>query len=194
MRSLRAFIGALLVVLSYPLALGTQLVFGAGAETVIHFVTGAGFVVVATSVFDFALPRWVNLVGAIAAGLFGVVFLLQGVADVTKIEGIRFVAFDLLGQWPERILPYFVYVWFIALLLLDSTGRSRVLGWIIMPIVVVVELVTLGALLLQIPMVNLKVVLLLPFVWLLFEAGERRPVPAIAPRDEGAARSDDPAR
>ncbi len=193
MRSPRGFIGALLVVLSYPLALGTQLVFGAGAETVIHFVTGAGFVVFATAAFDFGLPRWVEVIGAVAAGLFGVIFLLQGVADVTRLEAARFVAFDLLGQWPERILPYFVYVWFIALLLLASTGKSRVLGWIIIPVVVVVELITLGALVLGIPMVNLKIVLLLPFVWLLFEAGERAPSPTVTPRDGGPSLSGSPA-
>ncbi|MGW4928451.1 hypothetical protein ACWEOH_04785 [Agromyces sp. NPDC004153] len=185
MRSPRAFIGAATIVLSYPLALGVQLLFGGGAPTVIHFVTGAGFVIFATSAFDFGLPRWIGVIGAVAAGAFGLIFLLQGVADVTRLEGLRFVAFDVLGQWAERILPYFVYLWFIALLLLASTGKSRVLGWVIMPIVVVVELVTLVSLLLAIPIVNLKVVLLLPFVWLLFESAERRPAPADASREAG---------
>ncbi|MFE6256431.1 hypothetical protein [Agromyces sp. NPDC057865] len=158
-----------------------QLLFGGGADTVIHFVLGAGFVVFATSVFDFGLPRWINVIGAVAAGAFGLIFILQGVADVTRLEGIRDIAFGVFGQWPERILPYFVYVWFIALLLLDSRGKSRILGWVIMPIVVVVELATLVSLLLAIPMVNLKVVLLLPFVWLLFESAEREPAPSSDP-------------
>lgn len=170
---------------SYPLAIGVQLLFGGGADTVLHFVTGAGFVIFATSVVDFALPRWINVIGAVAAGAFGVVFILQGVADVTRLEGLRDIVFGVLGQWPERILPYFVYLWFIALLLLDSRGKSRILGWVLMPIVVVVELVTLVSLLLAIPMVNLKVVILLPFVWLLFESAKREPAPSDAPGDVG---------
>ena len=193
MTSPRGFIGALTIVLSYPLALAVELLFGGGAATVIHFVTGAGFLIFATSAFDFGLPRWIGVIGGVAAGAFGVIFVLQGVADVTRLEGLRFVAFDVLGQWAERILPYFVYLWFIALLLLASAGKSRILGWVVMPIVVVVELATLVALVLGIPMVNLKVVILLPFVWLLFEAAERGPAPAIEARDDGEPVAEGPA-
>ena len=171
--------------LSYPLAIAVQLLFGGGADTVIHFVMGAGFVIFATSVFDFGLPRWVNVIGAVAAGAFGVIFILQGLSDVTRLEGLRYVAFELLGQQVERILPYVVYLWFIALLLLSSTGKSRVLGWVVLPIVVLVEIATLVSLLLAIPMVNLKVVILLPFVWLLFESAKREPAQSVAPGDDG---------
>jgi hypothetical protein len=184
MRSPRAFIGSATIVLSYPIAIGVQLLFGGGADTVIHFVMGAGFVIFATSVFDFELPRWVNVIGAVAAGAFGVIFLLQGLSDVTRFEGLRYVAFDILGQQLERILPYVVYLWFIALLLLSSSGKSRVLGWVVMPIVVLVEIATLVSLLLAIPMVNLKVVILLPFVWLLFESAKREPAQSVAPGDD----------
>ena len=185
MRSPRAFIGSAAIVLSYPLAIAVQLLFGGGADTVIHFVMGAGFVIFATSVFDFGLPRWVNVIGAVAAGAFGVIFIMQGLSDVTRLEGLRYVAFELLGQQVERILPYVVYLWFIALLLLSSTGKSRVLGWVVMPIVVLVEIATLVSLLLAIPMVNLKVVILLPFVWLLFESAKREPAPSVAPGYDG---------
>lgn len=190
MRSIRAFIGAATIVVSYPLALGVEMIFGGGAPTVIHFVTGAGFVVFATSVFDFDLPRWVNVIGAVAAGVFGVIFLLQGVSDVTGLEGLRYVAFDLMGHWPERLLPYVVYLWFIALLLLASTGKSRVLGWVVMVIVVGLEIASLVTMVLGIPMVNVKVVILLPFVWLLFESAKRRPAPSVALRDDGSPASE----
>ena len=125
MRSIKAFVAAATIVLSYPLALGAQQLFDGGAETVIHFVTGAGFVLFATSVFDFELPRWVNVIGAVAAAAFGAIFLMQGVVDLTNIEPLRVLAFDVLGHHVERLLPDVVYLWFAALLLLDSAGRSR---------------------------------------------------------------------
>lgn len=185
MRSPHAFVGAATIVLSYPLALGVELIFGGGAPTVIHFVTGAGFVIFATSVFDFGLPRWVNVIGAVAAGAFGVIFLLQGLSDVTRLEGLQYVAFELLGHWPERLLPYVVYLWFIALLLLVSKGKSRVMGWVVMVIVVGLEIASLVSLVLGIPMANVKVVILLPFVWLLFESAKSKLAPSDSVRDRG---------
>jgi hypothetical protein len=137
MRSIRAFIGAATVVLSYPAAIAVQQLFGTGADTVIHLVTGTGFLVVAASVFDLELPRWVHVVGAVAAGAFGLLFVLQGVADLTQLEWLRYLAFDVLGQHVERLLPDVVY------LLGDSRGRSRVLGWVVMIVVVGAELATL---------------------------------------------------
>ena len=95
------------------------------------------------------------------------------------------MAFDILGQWPERLLPYVVYLWFIALLLLASTGKSRVLGWVVMVIVVGLEVASLISMALGIPMVNVKVVILLPFVWLLFESAKSKPAPSDSLRGAG---------
>jgi hypothetical protein len=67
-----------------------------------------------------------------------------------------------------------VYLWFAVLLLLDSTGRSRVLGWVVMLLVAAAELGTLAAVLFQFSFPNVKVLVLLPFVWLLVESAERR--------------------
>ena len=173
MRSPRAFIAAATIVASYPGALAVQALVGGGAETVIHLVAGAGFGLFALSVVDFELPRWVNAIGAVAAGLFGAIFLLQGISDLTDIEGVRVVAFDVLGHHVERLLPDVVYLWFVALLLWASTGRSRILGWVVMTIVVLTELATLAALIFDFTLPNLKVVILLPFVWLLFESAKR---------------------
>jgi hypothetical protein len=173
MRSSRAFVGAATVVLSYPAAIAVQQLFGSGADTVIHLVTGTGFLVVAASMFDFDLPRWINVVGAVAAGAFGLIFVLQGVADLTQLEWLRYLAFDVLGRHVERLLPDVVYLWFVALLLGDSRGRSRVLGWVVMVAVVGVEMVTLVTLLMGSPIAGVKLVILLPFVWLLVESGKR---------------------
>ncbi len=174
MRSRRALVAAAVILLSYPVALATQFLFGRGADTVIHFVTGLGFLVFASSVFDFALPRWVNIVGAIAAAGFGTIFVLQGLSDVTQVEGLRHLAFDVLGRHVERLLPDVVYLWFLALLVLDSRGRSRVLGWIVMVVVIATEIASVASLLFGFPLPNLKIAVLLPFVWLVSESVERR--------------------
>jgi hypothetical protein len=173
MRSVRGFIGAATILLSYLAALAVQFLSGSGGDTVIHLVMGAGFVVFATSVGDFGLPRWVNVVGAAAAGAFGTIFLMQGVSDLTSLDGLRYVAFDVLGHRLERLLPDAVYVWFVALLLGASRGTSRVLGGAVMLIVVGLETATLVSLLLGAPIGSVKVLVLLPFVWLLFESAER---------------------
>jgi hypothetical protein len=194
MRSRRAFIGAAAIVLSYPVAVAVQLLFDRGGDTLIHLVMGSGFVLFATSVVDFQLPRWVNVVGAAAAGTFGVIFLLQGVSDLTHIEPLRHVAFDVLGHQVERLLPDVVYAWFVALLLMSSWGKSRFLGWVVMTIVVGLEIATLITLLLGAPMPSVKVLILLPFVWLLFESAKAAPTgtrggrpgeAAVAARHEG---------
>ncbi len=184
MRSRRAFIGATIIVLSYPTAVAVGLLFGQGGDTVLHLMMGTGFVIFATSVFDFGLPRWVNIIGASAAGAFGAIFLMQGASDLTHLEGLRHLAFDILGHELERLLPDVVYVWFVALLLWSSHGKSRALGWIVMSIVVGVEIATLACLLLGVPMASVKVLIFLPFVWLLFESVKQRPTRSVATRGE----------
>jgi hypothetical protein len=187
MRSIRGLIGAATILLSYLAAIAVDLLFGNGGDTVIHFVMGTGFLIFATSVFDFGLPRWINIIGATAAAAFGVIFLLQGVSDLTHLEGLRYVAFDVLGHQLERLLPDVVYLWFIALLLRSSQGKSRILGWVVMLIVVGLEIASLVSLLLDAPMTRVALVsLFLPFVWLLFESAKRQPMRSGAPRAEAA--------
>jgi hypothetical protein len=186
MRSVRGLVGAATILLSYLAALAVQQLFGSGGDTVIHLVMGAGFVTFATSVFDFGLPRWVNIIGAAAAGAFGAIFLMQGVSDLTHVEGLRYVAFDVLGHHLERLLPDVVYVWFVALLLGSSQGKSRFLGWAVMVVVVGLEIATLVSLLLDGPLESVKVLILLPFVWLLVESAKQQPTRSLAPRGESA--------
>jgi hypothetical protein len=176
-----------MIVLSYPAAIAVALLFGSGGDTVIHFIMGGGFVIFATSVFDFDLPRWVDVIGAAAAGAFGAIFLLQGVSDVTHLEGVRYVAFDVLGHQVERLLPDVVFVWFIALLLRASWGRSRILGWAVMVIVVGLEIATLVGLLFGVSLATGLLVILLPFVWLLFESGKQPTSSVPAPTEAAAA-------
>jgi hypothetical protein len=175
MMSKRAFAGATTTVASYPAALAVQSLLGSGGVTVIHFMMGIGFIVFATSVFDFSMPRWVNAIGAATAGAFGGIFLLQGLADLTDLAGLRYVAFNVLGHLLERLLPDVVYLWFVALLLLFSKGRSRVLGGVVMVIVIGLEIAALVSILIGVPIPSVKLIILLPFLWLLFESAESKP-------------------
>lgn len=182
MRSKRAFIGAATVLLTYPAALAAGLLIsGDAASMVAHLGIGAGFVIFASSVFDFGLPRWVNVLGAAAAGAFGGIFLLQFVSELTNIAGLSYLAFDILGHELERVLPDVVYVWFVALLLGASYGKSRYLGAAIMAAVVGLETLTLAGVVLGIEMPVFRFLVLLPFVWLLFESAKQQVAPSTGP-------------
>ena len=92
--------------LTYPVAIAAGIIGGEdAATTVVHFMLGSAFVLLAAAMFDFGLNRWVTWLGATAAAIFGGTFLLQGVADLTGIAALHWLAFDILGQQLERILP-----------------------------------------------------------------------------------------
>lgn len=139
---------------------------------VIHFGVGTGFLLFAIAVFDFRVNRTITMVGAAAAAIFGGTFVLQGIADATGSEALLHVAFDVLGHALERVLPDVILVWFAALLLTGSQGRSRRLGWLIVPAVIGLEVAgALGPFLgREVPF--LKIHLFLPFFWLFAESVE----------------------
>jgi hypothetical protein len=183
MRSTRGLIGAATVLLSYPVAIvATMLLGGDAATLIVHLFMGAGFVILASSFFDFGLPRWVNVIGVAAIGGFGAIFFLQGVADTVHIPAISYVAFDLLGGPVERVLPDVGYLWFAALLLSASQGRSRFVGWAIVPTIIGLEVGALAGIVLGTEMPVLKFLVLLPTVWLLIESIKQRPTRTMASR------------
>lgn len=175
MRSTTGLAAAVVLLLAVPLAFGSQMLVDGSADLVIHLVVGAGSVLLAIAMFDFGLPRWVNWIGAAAAGAFGAIFLLQALSQLVQNEALTYVAFDVLGQDIENILPYVILTWFVALLLEGSRGKSRILGWAVMSIVVGVELVSIVGPLVGINVESQKLLFLLPFAWLLVESGKQRP-------------------
>ena len=171
MRSTRGLIGAVTVLITYPVAVATTMLLGGDAATlIVHLFMGAGFVVMASSVFDFGLPRWVNVIGAAALGAFGAIFVLQGVADLVHIPAVSYVAFDILAGPIERLLPDIAYLWFVALLLGGSQGKSRFVGWAIMPAIVGLEIAALVGFVLGTELPVFKFLVLVPSVWLIFES------------------------
>jgi len=164
-------LAALAFLLALPIAYGCQILLGSGAGTAVHLALAAGSVLLAFSVFDFELPRWMNWIGCAAALAVGTIFLLQAVALLIPNESLNYFAYGVLGQWPEAWLPDVVILWFVGMLVFDSRDKTRILGIVAVSLAVCFELYShismfLGAS----PSGSLKLLMLLPFVWLLFES------------------------
>ena len=179
MRSTWAVAAALTMLLSLPLAVASQALGEDAPEIVVHVVLGTGMLLFVKAVFDFGLPRWINVIGALSAGAFAVVFLLQALSRLfPENAALHDVAFGLLGNWPEHVLVLGIDVWFLGLLLLGTQGRTRLIGWALIPILTAYHLISLAGAVLAISVPNLGVyTLLLPFVWLLIEGAKRRGAP-----------------
>src|SRR5919112_3672020 len=174
MRSPLGLLAALAFLLALPIAVGCQILFGSGSGTAVPFALAAGCALLAFSIFDFELPRWTNWIGCAAALALGTIFLLQALAELMPSESLNYVAYQVLGQWPEGWLPDVVLLWFVAMLVRDSRGKSRVLGFVVLSIAVCFELYRhiltyLGTS----DTGSLKLLMLLPFVWLLFESTKK---------------------
>jgi hypothetical protein len=145
----------------------------------IHLALAAGCLLLASSVFDFELPSWMGRIGCAAALAMGTIFLLQALALLIPSESLYYVAFPVLGRWPEGWLAGLILLWFVAVLLIDSQGKTRVLGSFALSLAVGFEVCSLILPYLGTPLSAeagaLKLLLLLPFVWLLFESAKKRP-------------------
>ena len=153
-------------------------------EIVVHVVLGTGMLLFVRAVFDFGLPRWINVIGALSAGAFAVVFLLQAVSRLfPENAALDDLAFGLLGNWPELVLVLGIDVWFLGLLLLGTEGRTRLLGWALIPIITAYHLISLAGIILAISVPSLGVLsLLLPFVWFLIEGAKGGESAGVGPR------------
>ena len=174
MRSPRGFLGSIVLVLSLPVAVLTQVLFGSGSSVAMHVVLAVGCALVALSAFDFETPRWVAWTGCLAAGAFAAIFLLQAASELMENDSFRYFALQVLGNWPERMLTTLFIFWLVAVWLTASRGKTRILGFVAMAAVVGVNaynyiLLYLG----EAP--ALTAVYLLPFVWLLFESRKKQP-------------------
>jgi hypothetical protein len=173
-RSTLGLLAALTFLVGIPISFGWQILFGSGAGTMIHFVLAAGSLLLAFAVFDFELPKWMNLIGCVAGLAVGTIFLLQAVALLIPSESLNYFAYEVLGQWPEGWLPDVLVLWFVGMLVLDSQGKSRILGIVALSIAVCSELYShilrFGG---TSDIGSLKLLMLLPFVWLLLESTKK---------------------
>jgi hypothetical protein len=170
MKSMRGATGSLVVLLAFPAAIILSIALG-GPETLLHLILSAGFLIVATAVFDFRVRPALTWIGSAGIGILGAIFLLQGVSDVADVDAIHDLAYGLLGQLPERLAPDLFILWCFAVLLQDSAGKTRLFGLAVMSLIVVLELIDYAA---QVAGSDapdvLKLLYLLPFVWLLLES------------------------
>lgn len=154
-----------------PLAL----VFGDSAENVIHIALGASFLLLSFAVFDFRLPTWINWTACITTGILAVIFLLQGASDLMHSAPLQHLAYDVLGQRLEKILGYAFLLWCVAMLVGDSTGKTKVLGVVVLAAILLIEIYSIvttygGG---EAPGF-LKLFYLPLFVWLLLEGMKSR--------------------
>jgi hypothetical protein len=157
-----------------PIALLGQTVFGIEFEITFHFLLAISSGLIALAVFDFKLPRWITLLGSVSSGAVAAIFLLQGVSRFIPNDTLFYFAYQMLGQDLESALINGFTLWFVALLLGDSQGKTRMFGFVAVSIAVCFviykySLAYLGAE----PAGILKLAILLPFVWLLFESKKK---------------------
>src|SRR5215203_2526867 len=173
-RSPLGLLAALSFLVGIPISFGWQILFGSGAGTLIHFFLAAGCILLGFCVFDFKLPRWINWIGCAAGLALGTIFLLQAVALLIPNESLHYFAYEVLGQWPEGWLPDVVILWLVAMLVLDSQGKSRILGIVALSIALCLEVYShtlrFGG---TSPTEILRLLMLLLFVWLLLESTKK---------------------
>lgn len=188
MRSLRGVLAASVCLLAVPVALLFQLIVGGGAEIVLHLVGGVGCLLTAFAVFDFEPPRWLPWVGCLSIGAFGATFLLQGISQLLHIDWLTYLAFQILGQQLETWSVDVFLVWCSATVLLMSHGKVKLFGICVMALAVGAEIYTYAVRYFGSgaggvsPL--LKLVVLLPFVWLLLESSKKIPLPEGAKKPE----------
>jgi hypothetical protein len=178
-RSLRGVLAASVCLLAVPVALLCQLIVGSGAEIVLHLVGGVGCLLTAFAAFDFEPPRWLPWIGCLSIGAFGATFLLQGISQLLDIDWLTYLAFQILGQQFERLSVDVFLVWCSATVLLMSYGKVKLFGIGVMAVAVCAEIYSYVVRYFGSGGVSplLKLVLLLPFVWLLLESSKKIPIP-----------------
>lgn len=185
MRSPRGFAAAVVFLLALPMTIAFQRIVGRGEEVVVHAALALGSVLMSFAVFDFRTPKWIAWVGCLSMASFAGILVLQGVSRLIQSATLADLAFRVLGQRVEGWLADLFLLWCIAALLIDSHGKTKVLGVITVSMAVCVEVYANGLSLLGASLESkapgLKLLNLLPFVWLLFESKQaEQPVAAIA--------------
>jgi hypothetical protein len=182
MRSPRGVAAASVFLLAFPLLFLYQLLFSTGVEAVVHALLALGSVLMALAAFDYRTPSWAPWLGAASAGLLAVIFFLQGVSEVTHHEGLTHLAYAVLGQSLEGRLVDLFMVWCVVVLALDRQLNWRILGTIVMAAVACAKAYSLvlayngRSMDTETPI--LKLLWLLPFVWILLESARKRPAPS----------------
>lgn len=176
MRSRRGFLGSLVLLLMLPLAVLYQLLFTSGSDTFVHWVLASGSTLMALAVFDFhQTPSWTQWLGALGALALAIIFFLQGLSHLVHNTAFTYLVYNILGQAPEAwSFRLFLYVWGVAVLILDSRGKTRLLGVIAVLLFLAMEIYRFSITYWGAPSITgLRAVYLVPFVWLLLESAKK---------------------
>ncbi|HEV2742904.1 MAG TPA: hypothetical protein VGV91_07110, partial [Rubrobacter sp.] len=173
-KSPRAFLASVVLVLALPVAILIQMLLGSGASLTLHLALTVGCALLSLSAFDFETPVWAAWIGRLAAGAFAAIFLLQAASELIRNDTLSYFALQVLGNWPERVLVTLLVLWLVAVLLSAGRGYGRVLGFVAMAVVVVVDAYNY-VLLYRGEAPAFMALYLLPFVWLLLESRTTEP-------------------
>jgi hypothetical protein len=174
MRSTRGVFASTAFLLALPVTALYQMVLGTGAEAVVHGALALGAALMSCAVFDFKTPRWATWMGSASTGILATVFFLQGLSEVTHNEALTYFAYQVLGQWLEGRLVDLFMAWCVVVLVVDRQLAKRRLGIVAMATVACVKAYSLRlayhgtSLDAEAPL--LKILWLLPFLWILFES------------------------
>jgi hypothetical protein len=172
----RAGLAASIVfLLLLPIAVVYQAFFDHGVEIVIHVVLATGAALLSLAVFDFKTPSWMASITSVSTATLAFIFMLQAISLAIPNDTLFYVAFRALGQGVEGWLGNLFILWSAAMLFFDSRGKTRILGFIVVPAAIcekVYEYVLLyrG----EAAPDPLKVILLTLFVWFLLESTKKR--------------------
>jgi hypothetical protein len=116
-----------------------QLFFDHGIELITPSGACAGLCPYFIRCFDFKVTRWITWLACISMSALAAIFLLQGVSLLIQNDALTYLVFQVLGQRLEAWLVDLLIVWFVALLFMDSQGKTRFLGFVAVSIVISVE-------------------------------------------------------
>lgn len=145
-----------------------------------HFMLALGSALLAVALGDFRVARFVAWLGRASLGALAVIFFLQGVAQTAANRALSRFAFQTLGQSLEGWLVAGFLLWCTALLFADARATTRLFGIVVIVITVSARILdsvlTIRGASSDASLPGLKLLYLMPFVWLLLESRKRRVV------------------
>jgi hypothetical protein len=141
-------------------------------EVGVHVALAIGAFLLASAVFDFDVAKPINQLACISTVVLGGIFVLQAISPLTSSDGFHDLAYDTLGQWLEGTLTLALVVWFFVMLLSDSTGRTRLLGLVTVPLLLLYAAALWATNLADVaqPPEVLKLLFMPVMVWMLLES------------------------
>jgi len=112
---------------------------------------------------------------AFGDGAENVIHLTQGASDLAHWASLQHLAYEVLGQRLEKVLGDAFLLWCVAMILRDSTGRTKILGVVVLVTIFFVEIYSMVTAYVGGEAPGFLKLFYLPlFVWLLLEGIEPR--------------------